>query len=47
MSGCCSGENRVRVEVEYLDAEGGLVLSQTEEVEVTDGGWIFLNRRLF
>jgi hypothetical protein len=38
---------RHALEVEYLDAEGRLVLSQTEEVEVVDGGWLFLNRRLF
>jgi len=38
---------RHELEMEYLDAEGGLVLSQTEEVEITDGGWLFLNRRLF
>jgi tetratricopeptide (TPR) repeat protein len=33
--------------VDYLDATGAVVVSQVEIVEVTDGGWLFLNRRLF
>ena len=33
--------------VEYFDAAGAVVVSQVEIVEVTDGGWLFLNRRPF
>jgi hypothetical protein len=35
------------VVIDYLDAAGRVVLSETEVVEMTDGGWVFLNRRTF
>jgi len=33
--------------VDYLDGSGRTVHSESETVEVVDGGWIFLNRRSF
>lgn len=39
------GHHEVRVE--YLDPNGTVVLTESETVEVVDGGWVFLNRRSF
>jgi hypothetical protein len=33
--------------VEYLDPAGRVVTSETEPVDIVDGGWVFLNRRSF
>ena len=38
---------RHEVEIGYLDASGRQVYSETETVEITDGGWVFINRRSF
>jgi hypothetical protein len=38
---------RHEVRVDYLDDRGGVVHSETEVVEVVDGGWVFINRRSF
>ncbi|MEX1312482.1 MAG: hypothetical protein AB1Z65_18830, partial [Candidatus Sulfomarinibacteraceae bacterium] len=35
------------IRVDYLDAAGREVHSETETVEITDGGWVFINRRSF
>ena len=38
---------RHELQVDYLDATGRVVHSETEVVDIADGGWIFLNRRAF
>ncbi len=38
---------RHELRVDYLDGSGLTVHSETETVDVVDGGWVFLNRRSF
>jgi hypothetical protein len=38
---------RHELQVDYLDATGLTVHSETETIDVVDGGWIFINRRSF
>ena len=38
---------RHELRVDYLDGSGRPVHSETEVIEVVDGGWVFLNHRLF
>jgi hypothetical protein len=38
---------RHELRLEYLDPEGGVVSSESETIEVVDGGFTFLNRRSF
>jgi hypothetical protein len=38
---------RHEVRVEYLDPAGDVVVSETEVLDIVDGGWVFLNRRPF
>jgi len=35
------------IRIDYLDAAGRVVVSETETIDVTDNGWVFLNRRSF
>jgi hypothetical protein len=38
---------RHEIRVAYLDAAGRELHSETESVEIADGGWVFINRRSF
>ncbi|HSL17085.1 MAG TPA: hypothetical protein VLB51_04190 [Methylomirabilota bacterium] len=38
---------RHELRIDYLDRAGNTVHAETETVDVTDGGWVFLNRRTF
>jgi tetratricopeptide (TPR) repeat protein len=38
---------RHELRVDYLNASGQVIHSETEWVQIADGGWIFLNRRPF
>jgi hypothetical protein len=38
---------RHELRVDYLGPDGSIVTSETETIDISDGGWVFLNRRSF